>query len=76
MVANRSDYSPDDLHIYVFMVITDKGLLDLLAYSEKSYSIWTDALEYLVNNKQDTAATVVQLTSTPLPSVSNVNNVI
>ena len=79
LVQQRPDYSPDDLHIYVFCVITEAGILDLLAYSKDSFEAWMECLKYLsekdsvqemeevsVDTESEKSVNYPQ-TSTPLP---------
>lgn len=79
LVQQRPDYSPDDLHIFVFWVITKVGILDLLAYSKESFEAWMECLQYLsekdsvqkieevsVDTESEKSVNYPQ-TSTPLP---------
>ena len=44
-IRDREDYSPNDLHLYSFCVITEEELLDLIAYSRDSFNYWIQSLE-------------------------------
>ena len=44
-IKERDDYSPTDLHLFAFCVITERELLDLLAYSQDSYNYWIQSLQ-------------------------------
>ena len=46
-VKQAPGYSPSDLHRYVFWVLTDVGLLDLMAYNEEAYITWLREIEKL-----------------------------
>jgi hypothetical protein len=76
LVTNRNDYSPNDLHIYTFNVVTETKSIDLLAYSENSYRLWTEALKCLSISVTDTTVSTTSannqlLTSTPLSATCN-----
>lgn len=54
IISSRSDFSPNDLHRHAFWVATEKGVLDLLAYSKQAYLHWVKELESLsAKNSQD-----------------------
>lgn len=46
-VTARPDFSPHELHRYAFWLITDKGILDLLAYTEEAYKHWIKEFQVL-----------------------------
>ena len=41
-VKQNPSYSPQDLHKYVFWVMTGSGVLDLFAYNQDAYSRWVN----------------------------------
>ena len=50
-VQRRPDYSPMDLHRYAFWVLTESGVLNLLAYTEQSYTSWLSNLHRIVKKR-------------------------
>lgn len=44
LLQQNSAYSPDELHQHVFWVMTDRGVLDLLAYNGSAYQMWVSGL--------------------------------
>ena len=52
-LRQNPEYSPDELHQYVFWVGTDCGVLDLLAYNKEAYQAWISAIGEIVQGKPD-----------------------
>ena len=44
LLRQNAAYSPDELHTHVFWVMTDSGVLDLLAYNEDTYQVWVNEI--------------------------------
>lgn len=59
LVSARPDYSPHDLHRFTFWLTTEKGVLNLLAYTEQAYHHWVKELQTLAKQnyveERDTA---------------------
>ncbi len=51
-VQNLPQFSPTSLHCYCFWVITSGGVLDLLAYNEDTFILWTTELERLASKSK------------------------
>ena len=55
LVSSRPDFSPTDLHKHAFWVTTDRGEVNMLAYSEQAYVCWIKKLQQLVEKHIDDA---------------------
>lgn len=53
LVASRPDFSPTELHKHAFWVITELGVVNMLAYSEQAYVHWIKELERLAAKHVD-----------------------
>ena len=74
MVMSRHDYSPLDLHRFVFYVKIKDKMVSLLAYGEETYAVWIRALQAIATCASDPPVDArPQLTSTPLP-VNKINS--
>ena len=52
-VTARPDFSPHELHRYAFWLTTDKGVLDLLAYTEEAYKHWIKEFQVLAQQNSE-----------------------
>ena len=48
----NSTYSQSELHQHVFWVLTDCGVLDLLAYNQNSYQMWVNQLRQIARRTE------------------------
>lgn len=70
-VTSRYDYSPLDLHKFVFYVeMKDEEVVSLLAYGEEAYVLSIKALQAIASNDGDSHPPPPQHTSTPLPAAT------
>ena len=60
LVKSRPDYSPLDLHQFTFRVWLGEKYLDLLAYSNDSYYMWTVAMRKIIDPVSETETAKVE----------------
>ena len=53
-VRHSPAYSPHDLHRFVFWVMTDSGIVDLMAYNEEAYITWVNEIGRLAQRNENT----------------------
>ena len=51
-VRQSPAYSPQDLHLFVFWVMTDSGVVDLMAYNEDAYVTWVNEIGRLAQRNE------------------------
>ena len=56
LLKQNPAYSPQQLHTHVFWVMTDCGVLDLLAYNEEAHVVWVKEIGKIAQGTPTTAS--------------------
>ena len=56
LLQRNSAYSPDELHQHVFWIMTDRGVVDLLAYNDSAYQMWVNGLRKIAQGAPERAS--------------------